>query len=101
MRARPLTDLPPPPPLPQPGFYNAFKDKLRSLQQGCDTSVWLALQDASQLQPGGFYLDRQPQAKHLALAGTKYGSADVDALWSALEALAAPALPAPRAAAAS
>lgn len=27
-----------------PGFYNTFKDKLRSLSQGCDTTVWLCLQ---------------------------------------------------------
>jgi hypothetical protein len=29
-------------------------------------------QDASKLEPGAFYLDRVPQAKHLALSGTKY-----------------------------
>lgn len=77
-----------------PGFYNAFKNKLRNLQQGCDTTIWLCLQDGDKLEPGGFYLDRHPQAKHLPLAGTKYGSADVDRLWAALEGMAAPALPA-------
>lgn len=51
------------------------------------------LQDESKLQPGGFYLDRQPQAKHLPLAGTGYTSAQVDRLWAALEQLAAPAMP--------
>ncbi|KAI7842490.1 hypothetical protein COHA_003844 [Chlorella ohadii] len=76
-----------------PGFYNAFKNKLRNLQQGCDTTVWLCLEDDSKLQPGGFYLDRQPQAKHLPLAGTSYSSADVDRMWTALAQLAAPALP--------
>ncbi len=50
-------------------------------------------QDDSKLQPGGFYLDHQPQAKHLPLAGTSYSSADVDRLWTALAQLAAPALP--------
>ena len=59
------------------------------------------LQDGATLQPGAFYLDRQPQPKHLALAGTKYSPADVDRLWAKLEAMAAPGLPTPPAAAAS
>ena len=53
------------------------------------------LQDGAKLQPGAFYLDRQPQPKHLALAGTKYSPADVDRLWAKLEAMAAPGLPTP------
>lgn len=27
-----------------PGFYNSFKNKLRNLQQGCDTTVWLCVE---------------------------------------------------------
>ena len=27
-----------------PGFYATFKNKLRNLQQGCDTTVWLCLE---------------------------------------------------------
>lgn len=27
-----------------PGFYKTFKDKLRNLSQGCDTTIWLCLQ---------------------------------------------------------
>lgn len=27
-----------------PGFYSAFKNRLRSLQQGCDTTVWLCVE---------------------------------------------------------
>lgn len=52
-------------------------------------------QDLDKLQPGGFYLDRHLQPKHLPLAGTKYSAADVDRLWEVLEKLAAPALPLP------
>ena len=26
------------------GFYNSFKDRLRDLAQGCDTTVWLCLE---------------------------------------------------------
>lgn len=77
-----------------PGFYNAFKGKLRDLAQGADTVVWLCLQDMEKLEPGAFYLDRSPQAKHLALAGTRYAPAAVDRLWERLGEMAAPALPA-------
>lgn len=55
-----------------PGFHSAFQAKLRDAAQGCDTIVWLALEDAAKLQPGAFYLDRQAQTKHLTLGGTKY-----------------------------
>lgn len=27
-----------------PGFYSTFQNKLRNLQQGCDTTVWLCLE---------------------------------------------------------
>ena len=50
-------------------------------------------QDSDKLEPGAFYLDRRPQAKHLALAGTRYTPAQVDTLWARLEAMAAPAVP--------
>jgi dehydrogenase/reductase SDR family protein 12 len=76
-----------------PGFYNTFKNKLRNLQQGCDTTVWLCVEDAGKLQPGAFYLDRRQQPKHLPLGGTSYSGADVDVLWQKLEAMALPALP--------
>eukprot|EP00775_Hariotina_reticulata_P012698 gene12698-12829_t len=55
-----------------PGFHKAFQHKLRDAEQGADTVVWLALEDASKLEPGAFYLDRQPQQKHLSLAGTNH-----------------------------
>lgn len=71
-----------------PGFHKAFKEKLRDLYQGCDTIVWLALEDVEKLEGGGFYLDRKPQAKHLSFAGTHYSSADVDKLWNKLLAMA-------------
>jgi dehydrogenase/reductase SDR family protein 12 len=59
------------------------------------TSAFSLAQDGGKLEPGAFYLDRRPQHKHLALAGTKYSAADVDALWIKLEGMAAPAMPAP------
>lgn len=42
-------------------------------------------QDASALEPGGLYLDRAVQPKHLSLSGTAYGKQQVDELWGALE----------------
>jgi dehydrogenase/reductase SDR family protein 12 len=65
-----------------PGFHAAFKAKLRDAAQGVDTIVWLALEDASKLQPGAFYLDRQPQEKHLTLGGTKYSKAQAAELYA-------------------
>ncbi|GLI68163.1 hypothetical protein VaNZ11_012502 [Volvox africanus] len=68
-----------------PGFYSFYRDSFREVGQGADTIVWLALQDASALQPGAFYLDRAAQPKHLRFAGTQYSKQQVDELWSALE----------------
>lgn len=55
-----------------PDFHAAFSTKLRSPGQGADTVVWLALEEAAKLQPGAFYLDRQPQPKDMRWAGTRY-----------------------------
>lgn len=71
-----------------PGFHKAFQAKLRDPAQGCDTIVWLALEDGSKLQPGAFYLDRQPQAKHLTLGGTKYSKQEAAELYEKVLALA-------------
>lgn len=70
-----------------PGFVSAFQRSLRNLAQGADTIVWLLLCDAAALQPGAFYFDRAPNAKHLAFGGTKYTSEQVDALWERLQAM--------------
>jgi len=80
-----------------PGFRKALGERLRTPQQGVDTVLWLALQDNSALQGGGFYLDRAPQHKHSFLSGTHYSQAESDALLAKLDALSgcAPA-PVPR-----
>lgn len=80
-----------------PGFYKTFKDKMRSLYQGIDTVIWLALMDAAALEPGALYLDRQTQQKHLFMAGTQYTHSQVDDLWSQLERLCGLATPPPEA----
>lgn len=71
-----------------PGFHKAFQAKLRDPAQGADTIVWLALEDSTTLQPGAFYLDRQPQAKHLTLGGTKYSKQEAAELYDKVLALA-------------
>ena len=60
---------------------------MRNLSQGADTIVWLAAEDVDKLDNGAFYLDRNPAAKHLPLAGTGYSAADLDKLWSTLQAM--------------
>lgn len=69
-----------------PKFYETFKNSLRDVQQGADTAVWLSLEDTSKIEPGAYYLDRKPQAKHLSWfgGGTKYSEADVDQLMDVL-----------------
>lgn len=71
-----------------PGFYKSFAGQLRSLQQGADTVLWLALADMAQLEPGALYLDRAVQHKHMFMAGTAYKPDAVDALWERLLELA-------------
>jgi dehydrogenase/reductase SDR family protein 12 len=70
-----------------PGFYSSMKNRLRTLEQGADTIVWLSVRPQSELTPGGFYLDRHVQSKHLPLAGTGYPSHAVNDLVKNLNAM--------------
>ncbi len=72
---------------PCAGFYKQFGSRMRNLSQGADTIVWLAAEDVDKLNAGAFYLDTKPAAKHLPLAGTSNSIADLDKLWSALQAM--------------
>jgi dehydrogenase/reductase SDR family protein 12 len=67
-----------------PEFHKSFSSMFRTVEQGADTVLWLALMDADRLQSGGLYLDRNVQHKHMFMAGTEYTEADVDALWAKL-----------------
>jgi dehydrogenase/reductase SDR family member 12 len=71
-----------------PSFHKTFQGQLRSLNQGIDTVIWLALADTAQLKSGALYLDRAEQAKHTFMSGTKYKEAEVDTLWASLCGLA-------------
>ena len=39
---------------------------MRTPWQGAEGIAWLAVCPRDELEPGGFYLDRRPQAKHMA-----------------------------------
>jgi dehydrogenase/reductase SDR family protein 12 len=75
-----------------PSFHERFKSNLRTPAEGADTIVWLAMKDTSALEPGGFYLDRAPQSKHLPLSATGYTKEEASKLMSKLDDLARPAL---------
>jgi dehydrogenase/reductase SDR family protein 12 len=75
-----------------PSFHERFKSNLRSPAEGADTIVWLAMKDTKDLEPGGFYLDRTPQSKHLPFAGTSYTNEEASSLVMKLDNLARSAL---------
>lgn len=72
-----------------PGFYEKMKDKLRSIEQGSDTVIWLAVtQNATATDPvnsGSFYQDRVIVRKHLPLAWTWSHKTDDDLLMKTLQ----------------
>jgi len=56
-----------------PSFYNTMKNKLRTVEQGADTIVWLAISqnpEAGKNNSGEFFQDRKAVSKHLPLAHT-------------------------------
>lgn len=69
-----------------PEFYEKMKNKLRTVEEGADTAVWLALSPgALQYQSGLFFQDRASVATHLPLACTKVHSNIEDQLMTALD----------------
>ncbi|XP_065840810.1 dehydrogenase/reductase SDR family member 12-like [Oscarella lobularis] len=55
-----------------PSFYNRFHEKFRSVEQGADTIIWLALsKEIPEDGNGKFYCDRRAVAEHLPLAWSK------------------------------
>jgi len=47
------------------GSQKRFLEPLRSLWEGTEGIAWLCVAPAEEIESGAFYLDRQPQAKHL------------------------------------
>ncbi|XP_018024171.1 dehydrogenase/reductase SDR family member 12 [Hyalella azteca] len=60
-----------------PDFYEANKEKLRSVDQGADTIVWLAASKKASEHPSGlFFQDREPVPTHFPLAWTRSSLSD-------------------------
>lgn len=66
-----------------------MEGRLRTIEQGADTAVWLALcRAASRSRSGQFFQDRKPIPVHLPLAWTRSSSEDIQSFMAQLEALA-------------
>jgi len=73
-----------------PEFHAKMKNKLRTIPQGADTIVWLAMASrALEFDNGLFYQDRQPVSTHLPLAWTKSSVGDCQELMKRLDEVAA------------
>lgn len=72
-----------------PGFFDMFGKDFRSLTEGADGIVYLAMEEPKMLENGEFYLDRAKQAKHLALSGTRYDPSEAQRLCEKLDAMLA------------
>ena len=74
-----------------PEFYSSLQNRLRTIEQGADTVVWLSVrEDTTTLENGGFYLDRAVQSKHLPFALTSYSDEEVSRLMKKLDSLISP-----------
>jgi len=68
-----------------PQFYEKMKNKLRTVEQGADTLIWLAISaEAVKQNSGLFYQDRVAVPTHLPLAWTKSSQEDCEKLMSKL-----------------
>ncbi len=69
-----------------PSFYEKMKDKLRTVEQGADTIVWLAVSKRAREDnaSGLFYQDRAAVAEHLPLACSRASKEDEDKLMEIL-----------------
>lgn len=48
------------------GSSQSYLQPLRNLWQGAEGIIWLLVAEAAKLESGAFYLDREPQVKHMA-----------------------------------
>jgi len=66
-----------------PDFYEKFKNKLRTPEQGADTILWLgATNSLTEKDNGEFFRDRSHEIKHFHLAATRYKPNAIDSLWN-------------------
>eukprot|EP00049_Salpingoeca_infusionum_P018045 m.355485 g.355485 ORF g.355485 m.355485 type:complete len:318 (+) comp17263_c0_seq1:127-1080(+) len=76
-----------------PDFHESMKDKLRTVQEGADTVLWLAVcQNIPESYNGTFLEDRKPAKEHLPLAWTKSSQAEEQTFIEALEEMCTPCL---------
>lgn len=69
-----------------PEFYEKMKNRLRTVDQGADTIVWLAVSpSAKEEKSGGFFQDRQVVAEHLPLAWSQSKPEEVQELVKILD----------------
>ncbi|XP_008279411.1 dehydrogenase/reductase SDR family member 12 [Stegastes partitus] len=72
-----------------PQFHHMMGDRLRGVEQGADTVVWLALSRvASRTCSGQFFQDRKPVPVHLPLAWTHSSAEEIQSFVTQLETLA-------------
>ncbi|XP_076837572.1 dehydrogenase/reductase SDR family member 12 [Brachyhypopomus gauderio] len=71
-----------------PEFHQRMRTRLRTVEQGADTVVWLATTHANTSTSGGFYQDRRVVSTHLPLAYTRSSQEEVQEFMSKLETLA-------------
>ncbi|XP_029380206.1 dehydrogenase/reductase SDR family member 12 isoform X1 [Echeneis naucrates] len=72
-----------------PQFHQMMGERLRSVEQGADTVVWLALsRAAARTRSGQFFQDRQPVPAHLPLAWTHSSDKEIQSFLTHLETLA-------------
>lgn len=72
-----------------PQFYEKMKTRLRTVEEGADTIVWLAIaENPLKLKSGCFYQDRKIVPTHLPLAWTKSTPEQDQSLMSQLDDLA-------------
>lgn len=73
-------------------FAESHKGKLRSLEQGADTVVWLAASNSPAASSpastnGLFFFDRKPVETDFSLSGTRPSKTEADRLWKECERL--------------
>mmetsp|Transcript_3007 Transcript_3007/g.5584 ORF Transcript_3007/g.5584 Transcript_3007/m.5584 type:complete len:397 (+) Transcript_3007:163-1353(+) len=77
-----------------PDFYNRFKQKLRTPDEGADTILWLATSDeALKSPPGSFFLDRKPQKKFLYGSFTTHTDQQADELYKSVSEICGECMP--------
>ncbi|TMS10302.1 dehydrogenase/reductase SDR family member 12 [Larimichthys crocea] len=72
-----------------PQFHRMMGERLRGVEQGADTVVWLALSRAApRTRSGQFFQDRRPVPAHLPLAWTHSSAEEIQSFMTQLETMA-------------